>query len=295
MGRDVSIPIVDERFGPTSLSATLCAGGDEQDVVVLVHGLGGSRRAGYVQRAARVLHRRGFATLAVDLRGADRRGGGFYHVAQTEDLRAVCASAALRAFANVFVLGFSMGGHVAVHFAAGEDERRLRGVAGLCTPLDLQATQRHIDAASNFVYRHYVLRGMKQIYAAVSRRHQQLPSPPRDVAWCRTFHEWDRLTIAPRYGYRSPEAFYADRSAANVLHRLRVDTLLVLARNDPVVPPQLALSAIAAAPVGRLRVRVLPRGGHLEFARGQSLGVADVDPGDGVIDQIAAHWRLLVR
>jgi len=241
------------------------------------------------------LQRCGFATLAVDLRGADRRGGGFYHVAQVEDLRAVCRSPLLRRFENVFVLGFSMGGHLAVHFAARDDEARLRGVAGLCTPLDLQATQRHIDGPGQYVYRHYVLRGLKQIYAAVARRHRDVPSPDEAVQRCRTFREWDELTIAPRYGFETPEAFYEQQSAANVLGELRADTLLVLARNDPIVPPRLSLPHIAAAPVGRLRVRVLPRGGHLQFARGQSLGFDDVRPGGDVIEQLAEHWRGLAE
>lgn len=290
--QEVSITVVDEQYGPTRLSGSFCDRMDSDSVVVLVHGLGGSRQAAYVQRAAATLLAGGFATMSVDLRGADRRGGGFYHVALEEDLRAVCRAPSLRRFHNVFVLGFSMGGHVALHYAAAKDERRLRGVAALCTPLNLQATQQHLDQRSLFVYRHYVLRGLKQIYAAVARKHD-VPSPNRDVQRCRTFHEWDRLTIAPRYDYESPEHFYRERSAATVLGDLAVDTVMVLARNDPIVPPQLVLPYIANAPFGKLHVKVLPRGGHLQFAGGQSLGFASAQTGD-VISQLAAHWHRLI-
>lgn len=287
--RQLSIPVTDERFGATALGATLHDPDGSTRVVVLVHGLGGNRSAGYVRHAARRLRRHGFATLALDLRGADRRGGGFYHVAQHEDLLAACRAPELRGYAEVFVLGFSMGGHVAVHFAASGEEPRLRGTAALCTPLDLGAMQRHIDGHVHVAYRRYVLRGLKRIYAAVARRHDDVPTANAAVQRCRTFHEWDRLTIAPRYGFASPEAFYEANSAAACLPRLRSDVVLVLARNDPIVPPQLTTAAIANAPAGRLHVRVLRRGGHLQFGGGQRLGLPEA--GDGSItDQLARHW-----
>jgi hypothetical protein len=289
--REVSIAIADDRFGPTSLSASLSVPEGAQDLVVLVHGLGGHRRAGYVQRAAAMLQQCGFATLALDLRGADRRGGGFYHVALADDLVAACSAPALREFRRLFVLGFSMGGHVALHFAARDPVPRLAGVAALCTPLDLQQTQQHLDGSPRAFYRRYVLSGLKQIYAAVAARHQ-VPAPWREVRACRTFWEWDTLTITRRYGYDGPAAFYAANSARGVLERLRVDSTLVVVDSDPIVPPDLVLPYVGVG--SRLRVCRLRRGGHLQFPRGQSLGLPGstaAAAGLSVIAQLAAWWR----
>ena len=55
-GTAVRVPIDDEAFGPGRLSATLRVPPNARDLVVLVHGLGGSRTAGYVLRAARERH-----------------------------------------------------------------------------------------------------------------------------------------------------------------------------------------------------------------------------------------------
>ena len=290
--QDVGIRMVDDRFGPTVLSGTFSDRLDSDSVVILAHGLGGNRQAGYIKHATALLHEAGFATLAMDLRGADRRGGGFYHVAQVEDLRAVCDAAVLRRFKNVFVLGFSMGGHLAIHFAASEGDPRLRGVASLCAPLDLHATQQHLDRPQQFVYRHYVLRGLKQIYAAVARNHD-VPTPNAEVQRCRTFYDWDRLVIAPRYGYDSPESFYRAQSAANVIGDLSIDTVMLMARNDPIIPPRLSLPYLAAAPAGKLHVNVMLRGGHMQFPRGQSLGL-DVAQSGHVMSQLANYWLRLV-
>lgn len=284
---DVVVPIVDEWFGPTVLSASLAAPAAAEDVVVVVHGLGGDRHTAYVQRAVRTLVAAGFAVLAVDLRGADRRGGGFYHVALTDDLAAVCRSPLLQSYRRVFVLGFSMGGHVALHFAAAGTEPRLAGTAALCTPLDLQATQAHLDRPARAFYRHYVLRGLKAIYDATAARHD-VPAPAAEVRACRTFHEWDRLTITRRYGYATPAAFYERNSARHALPRLRADTVLVTALDDPIVPPFLVQPYLDAAVPGRLRACFV-RGGHLQFPRGQDLGLGSGAAGRPVVEQLA-RW-----
>lgn len=289
--RDHAVPVVDDRYGPTTVSCSLAVPARATDVVIVLHGLGGCRQSAYVQRAASELHHLGYAVLTLDLRGADRLGGGFYHVALTEDLAAVCAAPQLASFARVFVLGFSMGGHAAIHFAARPSDPRLRGVAAICTPLDLQHAQQHLDARARSFYRHWVLRGLKGIYAAVARRHP-VPTPAAEVWRCRTFHDWDRLTIAPRYGHPSPEDFYRVRSAVRVLPHLAVETVLVLAQNDPVVPPALALPWIGEAPAGRLRVCVVQRGGHLQFPRGTDLGLG-IGADALAIAQLGRYWQTL--
>ena len=60
---------------------------------------------------------------------------------------------------------------------------------------------------------------------------------------------------------------------------------MLLAGNDPIVPPELALPYLSEAPIGRVSVTVSPRGGHLHLPRG--------DRG-GVVDELAARWRYLL-
>lgn len=294
-GATVRVPIDDATFGPGALTATLRQPAHARDLVVLVHGLGGSRNAGYVLRAARELHGRGAATLCVDLRGADLSGSGVYHVALTADLNAFLGARELRPFARVFVLGFSMGGHVALHLAAAPDDPRLCGIAAIGTPLDLHGMQRHLDRRSGALYRHWVLQGLKRIYAAVAAR-ASVPTPLSEVRACRTFRAWDTHVICKLYRAASPEAFYERFAAARVLPRLAIDTVLVHAVADPLVPPELVLPFVGHAARGKLHVCQLPRGGHLQYPRGQSLGLdcGDADPSseDSVLAQIADHWRL---
>jgi predicted alpha/beta-fold hydrolase len=265
----------DRDVGELRLSGELRDPGGARELCLIVHGLGGSPASTYCRLGARAAAARGAASLTLSLRGADRRGEDFYNIALREDLAAAVASPALARYERIYVLGYSMGGYVALHYARGPLDPRVRAVAALCTPIDLHAAQRHIDSPRAWIYRQHVLSGLKRIYAAVAARGRRVPSDPRAVRAVRTIYDWDRLAIAPRYGYASPEAYYRALSIEPYLGSLAVPALLVAAEDDPVVPPHTIRPYLPRmnGSHGAFEVRFAPRGGHLGFARGFDLGL----------------------
>lgn len=247
-------------------------------LVVLVHGLGGSPQSFYVRGAAAELAALGTSTLALALRGADRGGDDFYNVALTADLHAALASPPLARHERIAIVGFSMGGYVTLHYAAETCDPRVEGVAALCTPLSLTAAQRHVDAPAGLPYRLHVLRGLKEIYAAVARR-RSVPTPAPAVARVRTIRDWDRLTIVPRYGFESPEDYYEKLDVTPRLVDLRVPALLVGVAGDPVVPERTIRPFLPPAQEApRLTLRWVERAGHAALGPAPGLGF---DPGGG--------------
>ncbi|TAJ17339.1 MAG: alpha/beta fold hydrolase [Planctomycetota bacterium] len=270
--RPWSARVVDPRVGDVLLSGELRDPANARELYVVLHGLGGTPRSPYCLRTIRAAEKRGAATLALALRGADRRGEDFYNIAQREDVAAALASPELARYERIHVIGCSMGGYVALHYARGPVDPRVRSVAALCTPIDLHAAQRHIDTRGAWLYRTHVLNGLKEIYAAVVARGRFAPSEAREVGRVRTMYEWDRLAIAPRYGFESPEAYYRAFSIEPYLARLAVRTLLVAAEDDPVIPietirPFLPKANGPKTNGGELEVRFVPRGGHLGAGR----------------------------
>jgi uncharacterized protein len=276
----------DPRMGAVGITGTLRVVPGSSVLFVLLHGLGGRATSTYVLRSAGAFAHHGFSTLALNLRGADRSGDDFYNVAQVADLEAALASPRLAAYQRIHVIGYSMGGYNALHHARAPRDPRVAASVALCTPLDLHDAQRHFDAPPAFLYRRHVLRGLKEIYAAIGTRGRPIPSPVEDVQAVRTIHAWDRLTVAPHYGYESPEHYYEVLSIRPHLARLAIPALLVLATHDPIIPAHTILPHVQRG--ARLELRYAARSGHLAFERDLDLG----QPAKRGLEAQLASWCL---
>lgn len=275
-----STQLEDADVGCVRLTGELREVEGASDVYVVCHGLGGSPDSYYCRRAAAAVASIGASSLCLSLRGSDRLGEDFYNIALRADLEAAVGSPELASYRRVFVIGYSMGGYVTLHYARDPDPR-VRAVAAICTPLDLHAAQRYIDSPRAWPYRHWVLAGLKAIYAAVAAR-RPVPTDPAVVARVRSIYEWDRVAIAPRYGYDSPEHYYHELSIRPWIGKLAVPALHVAAAKDPVIPRHTIEPFLdGAAEPYELRW-VQGRVGHVAFP-------ADLDLGFGALPGLEAQ------
>lgn len=276
--------IEDPKLGPVRLTGHLREVPDSEEILVLVHGLGGSIDSHYMAGGATAAEALGLSCLRMNLRGSDRQGEDFYHAGLTADLHAALASPELSRYRRIYVLGYSLGGHVALRFGTDEGDSRLAAVAAVCSPLDLGRSVVEID--SLWVYRPYLLNSLKSIYAAVAAR-RPVPLPVEEAARIRTIREWDDRVVAPRHGFASADDYYTRASVAPLLPRLRVPALLLNSECDPMVPAH-AVRPAAENPPPNLHVRFLPGGGHVAFPRNLETGLAG---GVGLDAQVVGWMR----
>lgn len=258
--------IEDPKMGPVRLTGRLRDRREEgagEDLAVIIHGLCGCCESDYVRRAAAAAERAGLSALRVNLRGSDRTGEDFYHAGLTADLASVLRSPELAGFERIHLLGFSLGGHLALRFAALEDEPRLSGVVAVCAPLDLTLSAPALDQPALALYKTYLVAHLKEIYAPVSARHPELV-PFEEVRGIRSLLEWDDRVVAPRHGFASGADYYARASAAPHLGHLRVPALLLQAEGDPMVPADTVRPALSLT-YPNLDVRWIRRAGHCGF------------------------------
>jgi uncharacterized protein len=263
-----STTLEDPQRGPIKLRGALqlgAPGPHEDTCLVVVHGLGGTYDRTYCVQAAWAAQRGGIACLRFCLRGADRSGEDFYHAGLTADLQAAISSPELARYQRLLVVGYSLGGHLTLRYAVGERDRRVRAVAAICAPLDLELAAQCLDARPSAIYRRHVLAGLNDIYSAVARRGP-VPTPVSRVLSARSIREWDSLAVVPRYGLGSAEEYYQTMSVGPQLGRLEVPALLVQSRHDPMVPPWTYEPHLAAAS-SQLEVKSLGQGGHVSFPR----------------------------
>lgn len=277
------LTVEDEVVGPVPLSGRLRRAGDGERAALLLHGLGGSAESPYLVPIAAALAARGWTSLRLNLRGADRSGADLYHAGLTVDLPRVLAAPPLAAARRIALIGVSLGGHLALRFATESDDRRFAAVAVVCAPLDLDRGARALDRPSRAPYRAHLLGGLNEVYAAVAAR-RSLPVPVERVRRARSIREWDGLAVVPRFGFASAEDYYARASVAPRLERLGRPALLVWSAGDPMVPLETVREHFVRLPA-TARVVVTPRGGHVGFPRGLDLGLRGER---GLAGQVAA-------
>lgn len=282
-----STTLTDPQRGELRLTGWLRAAPEDRSCVVLLHGLGGSANSRYLVRMARAVASEGLAYLRLSVRGGDRSGEDIAHAALTADLHAALASPALASFDHLYVVGYSLGGHLALRWAVEEArDRRVRALACICSPLDLAVGARALQRPLGRPYQRHLMSGLKEVFRAVDLRQRPLPATRARVEAMRTLYEWDEELVAPRFGFDGHEDYYAKASAGPWLPRLAIPTLFVAAEADPMVTAAQLRPWLAEASEA-VEVR-WTAGGHVGFPPGLDLGVGRPGP---VEPQVAAWLR----
>lgn len=244
----------------------------ERRSVLAVHGLTACDRAPYMISTASAALASGFDAVRLNVRncgGTEHLCRTLYHSGLTSDLAKVVEALAPR---PLFLVGFSMGGNIALKLAGEWGDSppdHVRAICAVSPPLRLDLCSRNIGRSRNFVYQK---RFLLQLRAALRRKKAALPDVFSElrIESPRSIWEFDEIYTAPAFGFGSAEDYYRQCSAARFLDRIRVPSLILQAQDDPFVP-------IEAFDVAALRTNpqialVSPRhGGHVAFvARGRT-------------------------
>src|SRR5439155_26841643 len=98
----------------------------------------------------------------------------------------------------------------------------------------------------------------------------------------RALVEFDELFTAPAAGFESAQHYYARCSAAQFLSAIRVPTLILTARDDPMVPAAI-FTRLDASPA--CTIHVAEGGGHLGY-----ISRRGADPSRRRMDWRVVEW-----
>jgi predicted alpha/beta-fold hydrolase len=264
--------------------------GDPVAHLIMVHGLEGSSEAGYARSLAQAALEAGCATHRFNMRscgGTEHLSGGtLYHSGQTSDLLAVIRQ--LRPSAPIFLAGFSLGGNVVLKLAGELGESAsgiITGVMAISTPIDLAACVRQLSKPSNRIYaRRFVSRLKERVRAKERLKPGLFELAALDLV--QNIYDFDDRFTAQAFGFGSADNYYATQSANQFLDRIRVPTLVVQAKDDPLIPFAVYdHPAFSRNPC--VRLLVTEHGGHLGF-------ISKTRPRFW-LDQVLVHWLLEVR
>ena len=236
--------------------------------IVMVHGLEGSGKAGYMRSLSAAALGAGFAAHRFHMRtcgGTEGLCRTLYHAGLTSDLLAVLRQFRTEGRAPAFLVGFSLGGNVALKLAGemGESARPLvRGICGVSAALDLAACANRISQPDNRFYERRFVRRMRARLCATGRYQKW------NFRGLHSVKDIDDRITAPSFGFGDAANYYQTQSAIRYLDGIRIPVLLIQAKDDTIVP--FDIFATGGAPSGpranpRIELLATEHGGHVGF------------------------------
>ena len=255
-------------------------------VAVLVHGLGGDHRSGYMVRIAAKLKQRGVRVFRMDQRGCGAaaflstrtaHAGRSDDIADLLDWVTSCCPGS-----KVSLVGFSLGGNAVLKLAGETGSSipwQLKLVIAVAPPINLEYCAVQLSRPRR---RFYDRRFVRQLCRQVRNRCQQMPAAedlpsgmrPRSV------FEFDDCYTSQVNGFRDAVDYYDQSSAGSRLDSISIETRILVAEDDPVVPIEI-FDDISYPDC--LRLLKTEHGGHLGY-----LGVKGVDR-----DRRWMDWRIV--
>lgn len=239
-------------------------------IVLLLHGLQGSSRSHYARSLGRSFHQAGWRTAIVHFRGCSgepNRLARSYHSGETGDIDYVAQLLRCRNPGTpMAAVGVSLGGNVLLKWLGETGTANpLVAAVAISVPFLLNRAADRLETGFARVYQWELLWSLRRA-VKIKRRRVDLPLVTDNLAALRTMRDFDDHVTAPLHGFRDSAHYYAASSSRQFLRDIQVPTLLIQARDDPFMTPDVIPQPHELSACTRLEVQA--HGGHVGFVGG---------------------------
>lgn len=251
----------------------LCWTGSEHGpLVVILHGLEGSCRSRYAAALLERLEAHGWGGVLMQFRGCSgevNRLARSYHSGDTEDLRFLLGNLRRRFPERVMMaVGYSLGGNVLLKYLGETGAASgLRAAAAVSVPYDLAAAAWRLDRGLSKFYQWHLVRSLRRKVREKFARRSAPIALDRLAEW-KTFWSFDENVTAPLHGFRDADDYYTRSSCRHYLKSIVSPTLLLHARNDPFLYPDVIPQAHELPE--SITLYTAAAGGHVGFVAGRN-------------------------
>lgn len=212
-------------------------------LVILSHGLEGNSDSQYIKGMCRKLNQYNYDVLAWNMRGCSEeinRLPIFYHAGATYDLSSVVDHAvSLNQYESISLIGFSLGANLTGKYL-GERGKDIPSVLDkaimFSIPADLTCSNRELHKTLNSAYMLDFLKTMKQ---KIIKKNDTVGIDHivdvKNVFKMRSVQEFTDKYTAPLHGFRDAHDYYSQSSAKQYLLNIEIPSLIVNAKNDPII------------------------------------------------------------
>jgi hypothetical protein len=169
--------------------------------------------------------------------GTDSLAPVLYHSGLSNDVAAVANNViASDGITRIALVGFSMGGNIVLKLAGewGSKAPQLLAVVAVCPAIDLATSADALHERGNRIYETYFLWALRRRMRQKARLFPGKFDVKR-LRGIRSLREFDDKVTAYYCGFTGVDDYYDRASAAHVVERIAVPTLIIYAANDPFV------------------------------------------------------------
>jgi predicted alpha/beta-fold hydrolase len=245
--------------------------------LLILHGLEGGAHSHYAQALLGEAATRRWSAEVLVFRSCGselNRTRRLYHSGETTDLALVVDTLIDEDPATPLLLaGVSLGGNVLLKFLGEREDalpEAIKGAATVSVPFDLSRSAWQIDKGLSKAYQRSFVSSLRRKAFAKLDRFPDLANREA-LKRIRTMKDFDNLVTAPLHGFDDAEDYYRKSSSLGWLGKIRLNTLLLNAVDDPFLPREV-LSQVKeiASHNPALHLDLPLHGGHTGFVEGRN-------------------------
>jgi len=246
-------------------------------LVILFHGLAGSYKSSYISGIVNALDKSGFSSVVMHFRGCAKKENLLarsYHSGDTADakefLKYIKEKHPQR---ELFGVGYSLGANMLLKLL-GELKKESPFVAAVAisAPMQLDICASKMNRGFSRFYQHLLLKDLNRALEKKLERHNLdkiIGVSKQRVKELKSFWEFDDAYTAPIHGFKSAAHYYKESSSRQYLKDIETPTLIIHAKDDPFMTPQILPKESELSPSVELEVQ--EHGGHVGFVGGTLL------------------------
>jgi predicted alpha/beta-fold hydrolase len=243
---------------------------NSKTVVLLIHGLEGNSKSGYVKGMINACNSHGWDGVVLNFRGCsgeDNKSFGSYHSGQTEDISLVVDYLKqTHQYDTIFLVSYSLGANAMLKYL-GEDsvgKNKVSGSVAISAPCHLEDCAIQLEKWYNKAYMIAFLRSLRKKVKGKCKAHPNHNINLKAVLKASTFLDFDNEFTARAHGFKDAKDYWMKSSSIQFLSKIDTPTLLINAQDDPFLTPScFPFKEAEASKYFHLETPI--KGGHVGF------------------------------
>jgi predicted alpha/beta-fold hydrolase len=237
--------------------------------VLVFHGLEGDAQRPYVTGCAKQYLLNNFDVCAVNLRGCSGTPNDLYkayHSGATDDVHEVITHLEnLKKYSTLVLHGFSLGANLVLKYLGEKNisNSSIKSGIAISVPCDLHDSLEQLLQLKNYLY---TQRFKKHLVQKLRMKQKMFPEKItlNEIKSINTLKDFDDVYTSKAHGFKNALDYYEQSSSLQFLHRIKVPTLIINAKNDSFLGPK-CYPIEQAKKSEHLYLEMPLHGGHVGF------------------------------